>query len=119
MVIRQRRLSPLLFSFLKDELAWRGDRSCLMKQRAFAFDVEGTLMDCSPQILRCWTGTFSLWGRNIGVRALRVFSGMDGSDMLRGMAPDLSLNERKTGLSAISTHILQWLIQLLKPITQW
>ena len=40
--------------------------------------------------LRCWAGAFSLWGRNIGVRALQVFSGMDGNDMLRRLAPDLS-----------------------------
>ena len=66
-----------------------------MKQRAFAFDVEGTLIDCAPQILRCWSGTFSLWGRNVGIRALQAFSGMDGSDMLHRLAPDLSAKERK------------------------
>ena len=65
-----------------------------MNQRACAFDVEGTLIDCAPQILRCWAGTFSLWGRDVGTRFLQAFSGMDGSDMLRRLAPDLSAKER-------------------------
>ena len=52
-----------------------------MKQRAFAFDVEGTLIDCAPQILLCWAGTLSLLGRDVGFRSLQAFSGMDGNDV--------------------------------------
>ena len=66
-----------------------------MKKRAFAFDVEGTLIDCVPQTLQCWVGTFSLWGREVGLRALQAFSGMDGNDMLRRLAPDLDAKDRK------------------------
>jgi beta-phosphoglucomutase-like phosphatase (HAD superfamily) len=65
-----------------------------MNQRVCKFDVEGTLIDCAPQILRCWAGTFSLRGRDVGTRFLQAFSGMDGSDMLRRLAPDLSAKER-------------------------
>jgi HAD superfamily hydrolase (TIGR01509 family) len=66
-----------------------------MKQRACAFDVEGTLIDCVPQILRCWSGTFSLLGRDVSTRTLQAFSGMDGSDLLHRLAPDLSANQRE------------------------
>ena len=66
-----------------------------MKKRAFAFDVEGTLIDCVPQTLQCWVGTFLLWGREVSLRALQAFSGMDGNDMLRRLAPDLGAKDRK------------------------
>jgi HAD superfamily hydrolase (TIGR01509 family) len=66
-----------------------------MKRCAYAFDVEGTLIDCVPQTLQCWVGTFLLWGREVSLRALQAFSGMDGNDMLRRLAPDLGAKDRK------------------------
>ncbi len=66
-----------------------------MKQRAFAFDVEGTLIDCAQQILRCWVESLSLYGRHVGIRSLQAFSGMDGNDMLRKLVPDLGAKDRK------------------------
>jgi len=67
---------------------------------AYIFDVEGTLIDCAPQILRCWSETLSAFCVPAASMALQRLSGMDGDEMLRMLAPALDENARKDILKA-------------------
>src|SRR4029077_458345 len=67
---------------------------------AYIFDVEGTLIDCAPQILRCWSETLAAFGVPAASMALQRLSGMDGDEMLRMLAPALDENARKDILKA-------------------
>ncbi len=46
------------------------------------FDVEGTLIDCVPQVLESWHVTLADAGHLVLRADLQRYSGMDGSDML-------------------------------------
>lgn len=61
-----------------------------MKDTAFIFDVEGTLIDCVPLVLACWQRTFAKHGYDFSTEQLHRYSGMDGHLMLKALAPRLS-----------------------------
>ncbi|HZE53754.1 MAG TPA: HAD family hydrolase [Bradyrhizobium sp.] len=67
---------------------------------AFIFDVEGTLIDCVPQILRCWGETLAAFGVPVSSMDLQRLSGMDGDEMLTMLVPHLDENARKDILKA-------------------
>jgi phosphoglycolate phosphatase-like HAD superfamily hydrolase len=69
---------------------------------AYIFDVEGTLIDCVPDILRCWTETLAAFGLRVPSVHLQRLSGMDGDEMLAILAPSLGEDARKDVLKAQS-----------------
>ena len=67
---------------------------------AYIFDVEGTLIDCVAETLRCWSETLAAFGVSVPSKDLQRLSGMDGDEMLAILAPDLDKNARKDVLTA-------------------
>jgi phosphoglycolate phosphatase-like HAD superfamily hydrolase len=67
---------------------------------AYIFDVEGTLIDCVPQILRCWHETLASFGVPMPMVSLQRVSGMDGDEMLATLLPGLDESARKKILTA-------------------
>jgi HAD superfamily hydrolase (TIGR01549 family) len=66
----------------------------------FIFDVEGTLIDCIPQNLQSLQETLSEFGVPVPYEVLQLYSGMDGDDTLRIIAPDLDEVTRKKLMKA-------------------
>jgi len=62
---------------------------------AYIFDVEGTLIDCVPDILRCWSETLTAHGIAVPSAHLQRLSGMDGDEMLTTLVPGLDATARK------------------------
>ena len=67
---------------------------------AYIFDVEGTLIDCVPQSLRCWRETLASFGVPMPMVSLRRLSGMDGDEMLATLVPGFDEAARKKILTA-------------------
>jgi phosphoglycolate phosphatase-like HAD superfamily hydrolase len=67
---------------------------------AYIFDVEGTLIDCAPQVLRCWHETLASFGVPMPMDSLQRLSGMDGDEMLATLVPSLDEGARKKILTA-------------------
>ena len=67
---------------------------------AYIFDVEGTLIDCVPDILQCWNETLAAFGVCVSTAQLQRLSGMDGDEMLAMLAPGLDQHARKDILTA-------------------
>jgi phosphoglycolate phosphatase-like HAD superfamily hydrolase len=72
-----------------------GRSSSPMPLDAIIFDVEGTLVDCAPQILDSWERVFSKTARSVTRRELQRYSGMDGGDMLEKLLPEITAAEKK------------------------
>jgi phosphoglycolate phosphatase-like HAD superfamily hydrolase len=66
----------------------------------YIFDVEGTLIDCVPEILRCWSETLSGFGLAVPSAQLQLMSGMDGDEMLATLVPSLDKRTRKKIVTA-------------------
>jgi phosphoglycolate phosphatase-like HAD superfamily hydrolase len=62
--------------------------------QVWVFDVEGTLVDAVMPTLRCWRGTFELFGHDVSLAELHRLSGMDGKEMLARLLPRVSPTER-------------------------
>jgi beta-phosphoglucomutase-like phosphatase (HAD superfamily) len=71
-----------------------------MRFDGMIFDIEGTLIDCIPQNLRSWQETLFGFGLTVPLDVLQLYSGMDGDDMLRIIAPDMDKDFRKRALEA-------------------
>jgi phosphoglycolate phosphatase-like HAD superfamily hydrolase len=67
---------------------------------AYIFDVEGTLIDCAADILRCWSETLAAFGVRVPSADLQRLSGMDGDEMLATLVPSLHKQARKEILTA-------------------
>jgi phosphoglycolate phosphatase-like HAD superfamily hydrolase len=67
---------------------------------AYIFDVEGTLIDCVPQCLRCWHETLASFGVPMPMVSLQRLSGMDGDEMLATLLPSFDESARKKILTA-------------------
>src|SRR6202022_4643916 len=67
---------------------------------AYIFDVEGTLIDCVPDILKCWSETLAAFGTSVPAADLQLMSGMDGDEMLATLVPGLDEHARKKILIA-------------------
>jgi HAD superfamily hydrolase (TIGR01549 family) len=67
----------------------------------FIFDVEGTLVDCTAQVLNCWMIVLKNWGVSVPPEKLATYSGMDPEDMLEKLVPALADKDRK---SLIAEH---------------
>jgi phosphoglycolate phosphatase-like HAD superfamily hydrolase len=67
---------------------------------AYIFDVEGTLIDCVPDILKCWSETLAAFGVSVPTVQLQLMSGMDGDEMLATLVPSLDEHARKKILTA-------------------
>lgn len=61
----------------------------------YVFDVEGTLIDCVADTLKCWSETLADFGISVPFAHLQRMSGMDGDDMLATLVPDLDEQARK------------------------
>jgi phosphoglycolate phosphatase-like HAD superfamily hydrolase len=66
----------------------------------FIFDVEGTLIDCIPQNLQSLQETLADFGVPVPYEVLQLYSGMDGDETLRIIAPDLDEVSRKKLMKA-------------------
>jgi phosphoglycolate phosphatase-like HAD superfamily hydrolase len=62
----------------------------------FIFDVEGTLIDCIPQVLNCWLVVLANWGLSVAPDLLARHSGKDPNDMLAELFPAVPAKERST-----------------------
>jgi phosphoglycolate phosphatase-like HAD superfamily hydrolase len=67
---------------------------------AYIFDVEGTLIDCVPDILRCWNETLAAFNISVPAAQLQRLSGMDGDEMLAALVPSLDPPARKKIMAA-------------------
>jgi phosphoglycolate phosphatase-like HAD superfamily hydrolase len=67
---------------------------------AYIFDVEGTLIDCVPEILQCWHDTLARAGLAVSSAQLQQLSGMDGEEMLVTLLPNLDKKARKDIIAA-------------------
>jgi beta-phosphoglucomutase-like phosphatase (HAD superfamily) len=72
---------------------------------AYIFDVEGTLIDCVPDILRCWSETLTAHGIAVPSAHLQRLSGMDGNEMLTTLVPGLDGRARKKILTGQASVI--------------
>jgi phosphoglycolate phosphatase-like HAD superfamily hydrolase len=66
-----------------------------MHKYSILFDIEGTLVDSVPLSLRCWQETLADAGHPVSREALQALSGMDGTDMLEALLPEVSEKARK------------------------
>jgi HAD superfamily hydrolase (TIGR01549 family) len=71
-----------------------------MRFDGMIFDIEGTLIDCIPLNLRSWQETLFGFGLTVPLDVLQLYSGMDGDDMLRIIAPNKEKDFRKRVLKA-------------------
>jgi phosphoglycolate phosphatase-like HAD superfamily hydrolase len=67
---------------------------------AYIFDVEGTLIDCVPDVLKSWSETLAAFGVSVPTADLQLMSGMDGDEMLGTLVPGLDEHARKKILTA-------------------
>jgi phosphoglycolate phosphatase-like HAD superfamily hydrolase len=84
--------------------------------KAIIFDVEGTLVDSVPAQLECLQNTLANYGRKFELTRLHKFSGMDGSDMLQRLLPDLPQSEHKEILEANDHVYTADYLATVKPI---
>jgi phosphoglycolate phosphatase-like HAD superfamily hydrolase len=68
------------------------------------FDIEGTLIDCVPQTLSSLHDTLRRWGLSVPYEMLQLYSGLDGEDTLKIIAPSLTEEERKRLLADDGKH---------------
>ena len=73
----------------------------------YIFDIEGTLVDCVPQTLRSLYDTLKEWGVSVPHETLQLYSGLDGQETLKIIAPSLSDHERNRLLEADGKHYEQ------------
>ena len=66
----------------------------------YIFDIEGTLIDCVPQTLSSLHDTLREWGLSVPYESLQLYSGLDGDETLKIIAPSLAEEERKRLLAA-------------------
>src|SRR5436190_7626713 len=59
------------------------------------FDIEGTLVDCIPQVLNCWRVILARWKLEVPSEELAACSGMDPNDMLAQLLPNVNEKNRK------------------------
>jgi phosphoglycolate phosphatase-like HAD superfamily hydrolase len=52
------------------------------------FDVEGTLVDCVHETLKCWQRTFAEFGFEFALSDLQRYSGCDPDDMMKALLPE-------------------------------
>lgn len=62
---------------------------------AIIFDVEGTLVDCAPQMLECWQLTLREFGHELSIPALHPLLGLDTDDMLARLVPDIDAGDKR------------------------
>ena len=66
----------------------------------YIFDIEGTLIDCVPQTLSSLQDALREWGLFVPYETLQLYSGLDGAERLKIIAPSLAEEERKRLLGA-------------------
>jgi HAD superfamily hydrolase (TIGR01509 family) len=66
-----------------------------MQALTFIFDVEGTLVDCVPQVLTSWRLVLADWHLAASPEELSARSGMDPNDMLAELFPALNEEDRR------------------------
>jgi phosphoglycolate phosphatase-like HAD superfamily hydrolase len=62
---------------------------------AYIFDVEGTLIDCVGETLKCWRETLAGFGIAVPAAHLQRLSGMDADEMLATLLPSRDALARK------------------------
>jgi phosphoglycolate phosphatase-like HAD superfamily hydrolase len=60
----------------------------------YIFDVEGTLVDSVPCILRSFQEALEQAGLSVPLATLQLYSGLDGDQTLQIIAPDMSTTQR-------------------------
>src|SRR3954464_8970579 len=81
----------------------------------FIFDVEGTLIDCVPQNLLSLQETLKKSGLIVSYEVLQLYSGLDGDQTLRIVAPELDENARKQVLEAEGANYEKVYLNAVKP----
>lgn len=82
---------------------------------AYIFDMEGTLIDCVPDILRCWSETLASFRMRVPSADLQRMSGMDGDEMLALLLPALDEKTRKKILTAQGQRYRAFYLPHVKP----
>jgi len=75
-----------------------------MTFEGYVFDIEGTLIDCVPQTLSSLHDTLREWGLSVPYETLQLYSGLDGDETLKIIAPSLTGEERKRFKAADGEH---------------
>src|SRR5436853_6553840 len=86
-----------------------------MPLAAIIFDVEGTLVDCGPQVLDSWKQTLEGAGHDVALAELQRYSGMDGADMLERLLPDQSKKHKEGLLKAQGDRYRRDYLALARP----
>ena len=72
--------------------------------KGFIFDIEGTLVDCVPQTLQSLQHSLARRGMTVLYETLQLYSGLDGDETLKLVAPSLNKGERKQLLEEDEKH---------------
>jgi phosphoglycolate phosphatase-like HAD superfamily hydrolase len=80
---------------LSRPLPGNGGCTTTMRKRVALFDVEGTLINCVPQILSTWVRALDESGQPFDRKVLQEYSGMGGSEMLDVLLPRVSHENKR------------------------
>ncbi len=86
-----------------------------MTATAIILDIEGTLVDCVPQTLRCWRETLRAHGHDVSPDALQAYSGMDSDDMLSLLLPGTPEDAREAIVKAQGARFEHEYLAAVKP----
>ena len=86
-----------------------------MRFDGMIFDIEGTLIDCIPQNLRSWQETLCAFGLTVPLDILQLYSGMDGDDSLRILAPDMGADLRTRFLKEEGENFVARYLRSVRP----
>jgi phosphoglycolate phosphatase-like HAD superfamily hydrolase len=82
------------------------------------FDVEGTLIDCVSETLQSWRQTLAEFGHSFDLADLQPYSGMDGSQMLECLLPEVSNDLRKRLLKEQGKNYRRFYISRVGPFME-
>ncbi len=88
-----------------------------MPTSAIIFDVEGTLVDCVPYVLKSWHVTLAEAGHTVLRWDLQRYSGMDGKEMLNRLLPDTEKSEKERLLKAQGERYRSTYLSLAEPFS--
>jgi HAD superfamily hydrolase (TIGR01509 family) len=87
-----------------------------MATDVIVFDVEGTLIDCVPEVLESWHVTLAASGHTVSRSDLQRYSGMDGSDMLGRLLPRAEHSEKERLLKSQGKVYRRDYLSLARPL---
>jgi phosphoglycolate phosphatase-like HAD superfamily hydrolase len=89
----------------------------LQRVSTLVFDMEGTLVDCAAQTLRCWQETLQGFGHGVEFKALQAYSGLDGREMLNRLLPHVPTKKKSQILKAQGDRYRQKYLGTIQPFS--